>query len=159
MPKVAYTFEVTLLGDRMPEEFIGKGQTISRTIRIGGEYALNALHRIIFIAFDRYDEHLYEFQFGGKHPMDRNARCFQHKMQNDDFPALGEEPPGDAVLTRIDSLNLNVGDGFFYWFDFGDDWWHTIKVVSIGFATAKEAKPTVLARVGQSPPQYPELEE
>ena len=159
MPKVAYTFEVTLLGDRMPEVFIAKGQIVSRTIRIGGEYALNALHRAIFKAFDRYDEHLYEFQFGGKSPMDRNARCFQRRMLDDDFLASGEEPPGDTVLTRIDSLNLNVDDRFFYWFDFGDDWWHAIKVVGIGSVMAKESKPTVLARVGQSPPQYPDLEE
>ena len=31
----------------------------------------------------------------------------------------------------IDSLKLKIDDVFGYWFDFGDDWWHQINVVSI----------------------------
>src|SRR5512137_369876 len=64
-PKL-YTLKVFLIGGPMGEEFDGK--TISRTIQIRGDQTLAVLHRVIFTAFDREEEHLYEFQFG-KGPM------------------------------------------------------------------------------------------
>jgi hypothetical protein len=33
--------------------------------------------------------------------------------------------------TTLDSLGLEVGRSFGYWFDFGDDWWHQINVEAI----------------------------
>ena len=33
--------------------------------------------------------------------------------------------------TTLDSLGLEVGRTFGYWFDFGDDWWHQINVEAI----------------------------
>lgn len=162
MPKVAYTLEATILYDRIHPMFVGKDRLVSRTLRIGGEYSLGALHHLLFKAFDRHDEHLYEFQIGGKRPMDRDAVSFQPPIpgENHEIQLPAESPlPENAVLTRIDSLQLEVGDRFFYWFDFGDDWWHEIKVVNIVSVMAKEAKPTILARVGESPPQYPDFQQ
>jgi hypothetical protein len=39
-----------------------------------------------------------------------------------------EKPAGDVSRTTIASLGLSVEDGFGYWFDFGDDWWHQVTV-------------------------------
>ncbi len=41
-------------------------------------------------------------------------------------------------------------------FDFGDDWWHKIKVKSIGAEVPRGKLPKVVERVGESPPQYPD---
>ena len=58
--------------------------------------------------------------------------------------------------TRIDALDLKVGDRFGYWFDFGDDWWHQINVEAIEENAPRGKFPKVTKRVGQSPPQYAE---
>ena len=39
--------------------------------------------------------------------------------------------PAGWTGPRIDSLGLEVGRSFGYWFDFGDDWWHQINVEAI----------------------------
>ena len=46
---------------------------------------------------------------------------------------MGEKnpPAGRVDQTTIDSLGLEVGRSFGYWFDFGDDWWHQINVEAI----------------------------
>ena len=54
-----YTLVVYLIGGSAGGEF--EGQTISRTIQIRGDQTLEDLHRAIFKAFTRFDEHLYEF--------------------------------------------------------------------------------------------------
>ena len=56
--------------------------------------------------------------------------------------------------TRIDSLGLEVGQSFGYWFDFGDDWWHQINVEAIEDKAPVRQVPKVTKRVGKSPPQY-----
>jgi hypothetical protein len=62
-----YTPQVFLIGGPLPEEFAGK--EISRTIQIRGDQTLDVLHLAIFKAFDREEQHLYEFQLG-RGPMD-----------------------------------------------------------------------------------------
>ena len=42
---------------------------ISRVIEIRGDQTLEQLHHAIFEAYDRYEEHMYQFQFG-KRPFD-----------------------------------------------------------------------------------------
>ena len=67
-----YTLEVFLLSGPIAEKFAKKNPVISRTIQIRGDQTLEDLHHAIFDAFDRWDEHMYEFQFG-KGPMDPKA--------------------------------------------------------------------------------------
>jgi hypothetical protein len=69
---------------------------------------------------------------------------------------LGEPGYAGSVRgARIDCLGLRSRSVFFYWFDFGDDWWHRIKVVRMEDAVPGEDLPRVIERVGESPPQYP----
>jgi hypothetical protein len=121
---------------------------ISRVIEIRGDQTLEDLHQAIFKAYDRWDEHLYEFQFG-KRPFDPAG------------PNIGIPDPRkkgkrteDARATKLDDLNLKAHRAFGYWFDFGDDWYHQIQVDRIEQAIPTVTYPRVIKRVGKSPPQY-----
>ncbi len=46
-------------------------------------YTLKAFHNIIFNAFDREEEHFYEFQIGGREPNDPAATRYGLKMAMD----------------------------------------------------------------------------
>ena len=145
-PTNLYVVAVFLHGRPVSEKFANK--EISRTIEIRGDQTLEQLHQAIFKAFDRWDEHLYEFQFG-KRPYDPDGP---------NYGVLGSEPrkkgDGDAHTTKLDELDLKLGRVFGYWFDFGDDWFHQVQVDRIEQAIPTVAYPRVIKRVGKSPPQY-----
>ena len=148
-----FTLEVLLIAGYVSEEFAEKNPTVSRTIQIRGDQTLAELHDVIFDAFKRYDEHMYEFQVG-KRPQDPRAQRYVLPMvlQSDHE---GELPPaGHIYETQVDSLGLKVGQSFYYWFDFGDDWWHQITVKAIEDKVPRGKFPKVTRKVGKSPPQY-----
>ena len=72
-PVRLYTVQVFLIGGPVPEKFARK--VISRTIQIRGDQTLADLHGAIFAAYDRWDEHFYEFQFG-KGPHDPKGKRY-----------------------------------------------------------------------------------
>jgi len=147
-----YTLEVFLLSGQITEKFAKKNPVISRTIQIRGDQTLKDLHQAIFDAYGRWEEHLYEFQFG-KGPMDPDGpRYVLEKTRDKSVAGLVSE-------TTIESLGLKVDDQFGYWFDFGDDWWHQINVECIENKVPKGKYPKVTKRVGKSPPQYPDEDE
>jgi hypothetical protein len=146
-----YTLEVFLLGGPITEKFAKKNPIISRTIQVRGDQTLKDLHLAIFDAFGRWEEHMYEFQFG-KGPMDPNGAKY---VLPGAFQRAGKNPPAGRVdATTIESLGLAVGRSFGYWFDFGDDWWHQIDVTAIESTVPKGRYPKVIKRVGKNPPQY-----
>ena len=148
-----YSLLVTVREGPMTEEFLDENPVISRTIQIRGDQTLGRLHETIFDAFDREDEHLYEFQIGGAGPMDPEAKRYAHPMARaDPFPTGATV--GDAERTTLASLGLEADEIFGYWFDFGDDWWHQIDVVEIEAEAPRGRFPKVTARIGESPPQY-----
>jgi len=153
-----YTLGVFIISGPMTEKFVKKNKVISRTIQIRGDQTLEDLHGAIFDAFGREEEHMYEFQIGGKRPMDPKARTYVLPMAMDG-PCIGKKPAGDVTRATIGSLGLKVGDVFGYWFDFGDDWWHQIDVVAIEQNPPGGRYPKVTKRVGQSPPQYIDWDE
>jgi Plasmid pRiA4b ORF-3-like protein/LexA DNA binding domain len=147
-PGNLYVFTVSLTSGPTSEKFANK--VISRTIEIRGDQALAQLHDAIFQAYDRWDQHLYEFQFG-KRPFDPAGPNY----------GIGDGPRkkkggGDARTTTLDALGLTKERVFGYWFDFGDDWFHQIEVERIEQAIPTVTYPRVIRRVGKSPPQYPE---
>jgi len=154
MPNTLYTLQVFILEGPLSEEFAKANPSIVRTMEIRGEQTLGDLHCAIFKAFDRWEEHMYEFHFGdGPHDYSRGrySCCGPLDMMSD---LSDDEPAGDAAETTIDSLGLSVGQSFGYWFDFGDDWYHQINVLAIGQAKPKAKYPRVISHVGDSPPQY-----
>jgi hypothetical protein len=151
-----YTLEVFLLSGPISEKFAKKNPVISRTIRMRGDQSLEELHHAIFDAFGRFDEHMYEFQFG-KGPLDRKGPRY---VLPSAFDMAEENPPAGRVdQTTLDSLDLEVSRSFGYWFDFGDDWWHRINVEAIEGRMPSGKFPKVTKRVGNSPPQYSEEDE
>jgi hypothetical protein len=153
--QAVYALDVALISGPISEKFLKKNPVISRTIEIQGEQTLADLHSVIFQAFDRFDEHMYEFQFKGKSPNDPNADRYGLALAFHD--GFDEPPAGDVAQTQIGTLELEVDEFFGYWFDFGDDWWHRVQVVSIAEPQPKVNYPRITGRVGASPPQYEEF--
>ena len=143
-----YVLSVIISGGPMSEKF--RSKRIFRDIEIRGDQTLEQLHLSIFKAYDREEEHLYEFQLG-KRPYDPAGPNF----------GLANQPrertnTGNASTTKLDDLGLHKDRVFGYWFDFGDDWYHQIRVDKIELAIPTVTYPRVIRRVGQSPPQYPD---
>ena len=147
-----YVLEVGIISGPISEEFIQANPEITRVIEIKGNNTLKDLHQIIFKAFDREEEHMYEFQIGGRGPNDPDARRYTLKTSFDD-----EDLAGYVSETTIASLGLSEDEAFGYWFDFGDDWWHQINVMAIKGKAPRGKYPKVTGRVGASPPQYAEF--
>ena len=112
---------------------------------------------MIFEAYDRFDEHFYEFQFG-KGPHDPKGK--RYVLPDMLAQERGDRTiAGDVTQTTIDSLGLKVEQPFGYWFDYGDEWWHQIDVLKIEDKSLPVALPRVIERVGKSPPQYMDEDE
>lgn len=150
-----YVLEVNLIDGPMTDEFIDANPQVLRTVEIKGRQTLKELHQAIFKALDREEEHLYEFQIGGRGPNDPNARRYGLKQA---FSMPGDTPAGDVAKTSINDLKVSVGEVFGYWFDFGDDWWHSIAVLEIKEKAGKGRYPRVTHQLGASPPQYAHFE-
>ena len=150
-----YNLEVFIISGPVSEKFTKKNPVISRTIQIRGDQFLQDLHYAIFDAFGRWEEHMFEFQFG-KGPMDPRAKRYVLPSADDMDMGDQKRPAGRVDETTIESLGLKVDDRFGYWFDFGDDWWHQINVEAIEDKLPKGKLPKVTKQVGKSPPQYPD---
>ena len=158
VPTRLYTLKVSLLSGPVTEAFTGKNPEVSRTIQITGAHTLADLHDAIYDAFDREEEHMYEFQFGKK-PMDPKARRYSLGAEAAFDLFEDDDEAGDAAATPLGSLGLKARNHFFYWFDFGDDWWHRIDVQRVEDEGPPGEYPRVTERVGESPPQYPDWED
>ena len=153
-----YTLDVFIVSGPIARSFAKKNKVISRTIQIRGDQTLEELHHAIFSAFDREEEHMYEFQVGGKGPMDPQARRYVLDLYGHNAGPEGKAA-GNVEETPIWSLGLKENEAFGYWFDFGDDWWHQINVVAIEEQAGRGKYPKVTKRVGKSPPQYVDWDE
>ncbi len=147
-PGNLYVVSVFLRGGPVSEKYAHK--EIRRDIEIRGDQTLEQLHQAIFTAFDRFEEHLYEFQFG-KRPFDPEGPNYTVPD-----PQEGKKGDGDARTTTLDSLDLKQYRAFGYLFDFGDEWLHQVQVERIEQAIPTVAYPRVIKRVGKSPPQHSE---
>lgn len=151
--KTEYLVKVSLSGD--------KG--IWRTIAIRGDRTLHELHGVIFVAFERYDNHLYSFYFP-KIP----DRLRQGQAPPKEFTApemLNESDPFNdiekfnAAETTLDSLELEKGQTFEYVFDFGDYWEHELSIEDFRPAETGSEPPCIVESQGEAPPQYPDYDD
>jgi Plasmid pRiA4b ORF-3-like protein./ST7 protein. len=134
-----YTFKVSLKDT----------PRIWRKIEIKGDQTLHQLHKAIFEAFDRFDEHLYAFFLSNK-PWDRST---EYGLADPESEAK------NAKRAKIGSLGLQEKKSFLYLFDFGDEWWHSIKLLSVGEEEVAGKYPCIVESKGEAPPQYPPCEE
>ncbi len=153
-----YTLEVFLIGGPITASFARKNPVVSRTIQVRGDQTLQDLHHAIFDAFGRFEEHMYEFQFG-KGPMDPKGLRYVLPGAFEIRSSEPDPPAGRVDTTTIAGLKLKIGDRFGYWFDFGDDWWHQINVEGVEEKVPRGKFPKVIKRTGKSPPQYADEDE
>ncbi len=135
-----------------------------RIIEVSGNCTFDDLHDAIFEAFDRYDPHLYSFFLTR-----RDARSMPPIMQAPVITHPGnveeEKDFGNAVEgadeTTIDDADLKEKEVIHYWFDFGDDWWHRIRVEKITETRSQSSTKhlEIVKSVGASPPQYPDFDD
>jgi len=155
-----FTLRATMIAGNATDEFIEENPVVSRTIEIKGSQTLKTLHYAIFESVEFEDEHLYQFEIGGKKPFSKNATVYALQPPVGSMGGLGAVMFGEmkkekgVTQTKISSLGLKPKQKFFYWFDFGDDWWWEIVVLSIGDEVTKGKYPRVIERVGENPPQY-----
>jgi len=145
-PANLYVLSVFLHSGPVSDKF--RSRIVNRVIEIRGDQTLENLHEAIFKAYDRWDEHMYEFQFG-KRPFDPAGLTYGVSGESS-----GRKKRGDARTTKLDDLGLTKDRVFGYWFDFGDDWFHQIGVERIEQAIPTVTYPRIVKRVGKSPPQY-----
>ena len=120
---------------------VGKG--IWRKIAISGEDTLKDFHVAIQFAFQFDFDHLYAFFMDGKR--------WSHDAING--PECDEGPYANDF--RIGELELSVGQGFLYLFDFGDEWRFWVELKEIREDSRKLPEPEVIESKGAAPEQYP----
>jgi hypothetical protein len=150
MRRQVYVLDVGLLEGIIEEEFIEENPKVSRVIEIQGHQTLEQLHQAIFQAFEREEQHHYEFQLDKKASFP-DKRFVLAEVEEDEVDECGI-----VENTTIQELKLKEGDLFGYLFDYGDMWIHQINVLSIKEEEEAVSYPRVTKKVGQSPPQYPD---
>jgi hypothetical protein len=147
-----YKMKVSLLG--LPRVY--------RLLEVSENSTFDDLHEAIFEAFHRYDPHLYSFFLSGKDTKSirtiYQAPEITHPMNTEDIMGFGPRKQSTAKV-RMRDVGFCEKDVFHYLFDFGDDWWHRIRVESVGESKAKRKFIHLLKSIGESPPQYPEEDE
>lgn len=147
-----YQFRVSIIG--IPKLY--------RIIEASENCTFDDFHEAIFQAFDRYDYHLYSFFITLKDTKNMrsiyDAPEITHPQNVEDIMGFGKRKKSTAT-TRIGDVDLNENDVFHYLFDFGDDWWHRIRVQNINEAKSKKKKIMLIKSVGESPPQYPDYDD
>lgn len=144
-----YQFRVSIIG--IPKLY--------RIIEASEDCTFEDLHNAIFDAFGRFDPHLYSF-FITKSDT-KNIRSIwrapeiTHPQNTEALFGFSDEKMS-AAEAKIGNVGLSGKDIFHYLFDFGDDWWHRIRVQTIkeNKNTQKDIK--IIKSVGKSPQQYPE---
>lgn len=155
----AYTFRVYLVRGPYGEE--AAGRTIYRTLKLRGDQTLEDLHFGILCAFDREEDRPYEFCFG-KEPFDgREAKyvctpCCTPLTEEEDQE--GDGCCGVARSVNLESLGLEEGQSFAYWFDLRNEWEHRVQVAAVEPARASEDYPWLVEKVGSAPELLPDRE-
>lgn len=155
-----YTLKAILIQGLVTEKFYDESPVVSRTIEIKGSQTLMKLHYAIFDSVEFDDEHMYAFEIGGRKPYSKTATRYAiqppgGRMMGWGGGRLGDSPKEKGVTqTKISSLGLKSKQKFFYEFDFGDEWWWEIQVISISDEVPKGKFPRVTERIGENPPQY-----
>ena len=108
---LSYTLKVTLNDSKPP---------IWRRISVPSDLTLDVFHDVLQAAMGWTNSHLHKFTPG----TDRHGTRTQSILSDWDV-AEGEEGVPETDL-RLDALLVQARDRLFYWYDFGDDWHHTI---------------------------------
>lgn len=134
---------------------------VRRDIEIGSRHTLHDLHNAIFRAFNRSDPHMYTYYFPERPSTSIRVLIDSPEVgcQELSQSAFPYKQIRNATKTRLNDMKLVLGQKFYYLFDFGDEWWHEVEVVSIDESVSSLHSPVVVKKVGKSPPQYEQSSE
>jgi Plasmid pRiA4b ORF-3-like protein len=130
---------------------------VYRIIEASENCTFDDLHETIFDAFNRYDPHLYSFFITKKDSKSIHsiyeAPEITHPQHVEDLYGFGRKKKSTAK-TRLGDVEWVEKDIFHYLFDFGDEWWHRIRVQSIKETNLCKKSIKIIKSIGESPPQY-----
>ena len=76
------------------------------------------------------------------------------------FVDMGEATGALSVKkTSVAKAFPKVGHKMLFLFDYGDEWLFRVEVVGLGQKVARARYPTIVASIGASPEQYPEVDD
>lgn len=134
-----------------------------RIIEISDDLSFYDLHKLLFVAFDREEEHLFSFYLTGKE-LKPSARIYGKYPEithprNVESVIWGKDELFSAESTRLADIHLSKGFIFHYLFDFGDNWLHRIRVQDVEYSTSSKSILRIVKSVGASPEQYPDFDD
>jgi len=147
-----YQLKVSIVG--IPKLF--------RVFEATANATFESLHEAIFDAFERFDPHLYSFFITKQDTQNTrtiiSAPEITHPQNTEDFIGAGPPKPS-AAETTLQAADLAEKDVFHYLFDFGDDWWHRIRVEAIRDSQTQIKYVKLIDSRGIAPRQYPDYDE
>jgi len=129
MATTAIQLKITLEGSKPP---------IWRRIQVA-DCTLDVLHEIIQIAMGWENYHLHLFDWDGDRFCHPDA-----ELDQDDY---------DETQVYLSQLVADGCKKLRYWYDFGDDWWHTIAIEKSFKPKPTDHFPVCLKGVGACPPE------
>lgn len=122
-----------------------------RTLMVPDDINMRQLHFIIQEYFGWFNAHLFEFK-------DSKWKSTISVGMPDDVEMEWIGPPkqdAHTVSLKETFLKWNGAKPFWYWYDFGDDWWHKITFLKTSLKDLKqfEGSPKCLKAIGKCPPE------
>lgn len=140
-----YTFRVRMLGGGYAPP---NPQEIWRDIEIAANQVVAELGDAIPLAFDFDLDHMWAFYLTGK-------AWDQEGSYNIDDPEVDE-----VVIRELPLPGPSGTKEFLYIYDFGDEWYFGVQLQRTSDAVDPDADyPRVVAKHGEAPPQYPDMDE
>ena len=121
----------------------GSEPAIWRRVEVNDALTFFQLHRVIQEAMGWEDDHLHEFVV---------ARQRVGTVYDDGVMFMEQEETIPERRTRLSDL-LKDNKKFRYWYDFGDDWWHTVTIEKRLPADAEAPPAQLVAGENACPPE------
>jgi len=130
--------------------------SVFRRLLVPEDINMLQLHFVIQYAMGWTNSHMFQFQ-------DKQARpsfeaSLPDEFDEEDFFAFGPQPErkdADKAMLKQDFLEALDGKPFWYWYDFGDDWWHKISFQKVTKKDLQiyQGRPVCLEAAGACPPE------
>jgi hypothetical protein len=131
---------------------------IYRVLEVAATSTFADLHKAIFKAFHREESHLYSFFLTGRDTKSPAAitRSLEitHPLNTEPLLGFGLRKKS-AARVKLRDVGLVEKGVLHYLFDFGDEWWHRLRVEAVEASPARRKFIKLVRSVGESPPQYP----
>lgn len=115
-----------------------------RRIEVPGDVTLARLHAIIQRVVGWDDYHMWSFQVGKTEYQTGSAEMFDFR---------GSPKPRSPAGTTLEQATEAQRISFRYWYDFGDDWFHTLKVERVADPEPGAIYPRCLEGARACPPE------